>query len=675
MSSKVPPQLDDVSKEWTPNVTPIQPSKVGAFSNTGTEQLKTTLDIHVQPRIDFKSCNYLDKDFVDQLLDAFDDNRLLWFVGATYSGLSLGDLYFTFTKFQELYPDHPRLGEIENAKSIIRKDQWNNYSISAKLYNFILTHDIIESSLQPSFKVEKRRRALQEAQEQMVKDAAKLAVDQENSRLAQGRALLDADVEYQKMKNQSISYFYEHTHVELNFDLISIIRHFGWQDLWNGKLDSILKDPSTSNVQILSLLPDVMKFDREFIDMILLIHNYWKIDNYRNHPQIVLDTEWITDLYAGILQHNLDFWRKNYDAMNRLFNDHERFNLFISSHIEEDFSLRNQTYEKYKSQYVSQSEKDFLHSLNFNAGSGEIDQELFLTAMLAETSSKEQVAKSYRWTNISKETTHRKRTIDLHDAIPAIRSWFHDTEKFAERYEYWQKDVTMDIQKIMVHYEIEFGTAFLIYKMEYLRHHHSEYFAPADNDEVRYFSEQQWYKHNFLIDELIVLRQYQAWYGSSINEYLRGTTNSNNNIARLLSDKLSSLIDKNTLQKEICLYRIVYGDAAILWKSLKEWDSYCDHGFTSTSFSARFPQKMLEKGYEGILLKITAPVGTPYVNMEEHFSGWRAEVKWAIVGTSMAHYTNQDEIVLQKNTTFEITKIYPNEQWTLVYEVKIVLPW
>ena len=140
-------------------------------------------------------------------------------MGSKYSNFSEGDLYFIFTKLQEAYPNHPRLEEIKQAKEAISNNKWQILK-SRKIYD-------LTSYLQPSSEVRERRDDMKKYHARRISYAAELAKDKENRRLAEGKALLDKDGIYQKIKNEFITYFNELSRVEINVHLVYMMKHFG----------------------------------------------------------------------------------------------------------------------------------------------------------------------------------------------------------------------------------------------------------------------------------------------------------------------------------------------------------------------------------------------------------------------------------------------------------------
>lgn len=481
---------------WVKNhSTPTGDSLIANFKDAGKDYLPQEL------RIDVKTLNFLDPSLVDNFLDAFKDNSLMWYIGSYYKWFSTGDLYWLFGKCIELYPHHPRRSEIEKSRSIIVKHLSPH-----------LSHSNLSAYLMPQSWIEKKRDVLQ------------------------------------------------------------------------------------------------------------------KIWSYIRREEITDATE-----------------------VNQLADDFSRF----------------------KSMYSQQSSESFLEKLTFKVtNTTSHKDEIELLAIIDANIWKDRSKNIYDWVVLQKEREYSlNRYIDLHYDIPTISNWFNHTEKFDDHYEFGQASVTFEVKKIMVRYGLDFTTAFLIYRIEFLKKHDSEYFTRSTSLDTDVFSQTQNYDANIPKDELIALRQYQTWYVSYINYMLRTQWSKKNNIATILTNRVSAAIERNKLQHATTLYRLVYRDWIKQWENKKVWDTIIDLWFTSTSHTEKFWKKSI-KDYKWIVIKIYSPVWTPYAHMEEHFS-WGSTIVGGLWWWRY-NYTNQDEILLQKWTKYRINKIYPNEDWVMMYEVSII---
>ena len=623
-----------------------------------------------ETKTNFIELNYLDPKIVDKILDSFTDNYINGFIWEKYSNFSEWDLYYTFTKFQELYPNHPRIEEVKQRK----REMFTRLQKSIGYPN-------TEAYLKPSSAVKSRRENLNSQKiqaEEVAKEKEKMVTDRARESLLQ-------DTQYQERKGDLMKRLSQTPRLDDRLYYLtrgikqreSSWKEATWWDIVSLKLDT---NPNLTNKQILESLPENLKADQELIDFILLLYNYSKTDC----PGKTFDYEWISTKYnKPALEKNFDYF------INKKIPQHIKgqyewdynklFELFTSQNIDEVIRVKQKEYEDCKQNYSEESDNYFFQSLNCNGADKSSSPDMLLQAMIDSNIRENKPMKDYHWTPITREKTHSKDILDreyLVDDIVTLRKRYEETEDFSSSdknrrlTEEVLANATNDIKKIMVHYGIEFKTALLIYKLELLKSQKSKFFSPADNTEVQEFSSKQWYNRDLPIDELIALRQYQTWYVSYINGLLRTWDTKNSNVANLLIDKVSSAIERNKLQEETTLYRIVYNDWVDLRNGKKVWDISLETAFVSTSFTDRYQKEQSEKRSNSIVLEISAPPGTSYINMEEHFSGWTT-IAWGL-DSRIYRYTGQDEILLQKNTTFEVTDISTNEQGQTVYKVKII---
>jgi hypothetical protein len=603
-------------------------------------------------KIDIKTADLLSPIFFDKILKNLNDNELFWFLWWDFKwNFNAWDLYYLLSQLEKRYPDHPEKDKIKQTKEKI-------YKHKTQILRYQNIYDVM-SHLQPSLELKKRREDL-ENQEIYIKEFA------EKDKFEEWKNRLLQDQEYQKLRKLYISTFHDRKDVEINFYITKIIEHFGWK--LEKSSEEIFWNPYLKNTEILALLPEDLYYDEEFIDLFLLINNFTKFRSY----EADVDTYWLSQKYPPkIIEENFNFI-KTHETIHKVIKDHHiLFDLFISENMKEKINKIMEKRDARIAQFRNQTEEAFFDELSFsNPEKDALLDDIELNAILHVFSGNNQPISQYHWISLQQEWFYSPvANIDLHDNIPAIQARFNDTEKVDYFYRFGQKNTTLDIKKIMIRYGLKFNTAFLIYKLEFLNKYPSAFFSPSPRQEVSDFTQQQWFQNTYTRDELVSLRQYQTGSVSYLNGFLRTGKTKNPNITNILLENISSAIEKNKLKEETILYRQIYREWINQRKDKKIWDKFYEKGFPSTSFTDRF-QKIMKKDYGGILLKITAPAGTPYVHMDWLFSwGWTYITG---LGSKYYNYANQDEILLQKNTNFEITNIIKNEDWTDVYEVKII---
>ena len=324
-------------------------------------------------------------------------------------------------------------------------------------------------------------------------------------------------------------------------------------------------------------------------------------------------------------------------------------------------------------------EQDFFQSLYLSGSGNGNAWKLSVYDIMKQNERKDRSLNTYRGVLLEKEVDYFQWNLNLWSNYftyykSNIETWFSHTEKFRlpGTLDRQVEEAISDIKIIMVNYWVNFDTAFLMYKIEFLKIHKSEFFSSTNNQEVKNFSERNWYNPDLLSkDDLILLRMFQTWASHSINKFKResDTNVEQKNKANILQGTISSVIDKNQLKEPTTLYRIVYDDGVDVRKGKKVWDVVVDNWFVSTSFTDNFQNLESSRRPNSIILKINAPEWTSYINMGEHFSWWETVIK-----SVTYKYTGQDEIVLQSGTTSKITNIYTNKRWVPVYEVDIINP-
>lgn len=108
-------------------------------------------------KIDFKAANYMDKGFVDEVLDGITITSFLGSLPHKFNNYSQWDLYFILTKFQEIYPDHSRKEEIKQAKENIESHTKKIAEYNSTKY-LSYWKDIYDWILKPSSEVTQRRK-------------------------------------------------------------------------------------------------------------------------------------------------------------------------------------------------------------------------------------------------------------------------------------------------------------------------------------------------------------------------------------------------------------------------------------------------------------------------------------------------------------------------------------
>lgn len=139
---------------------------------------------------------------------------------------------------------------------------------------------------------------------------------------------------------------------------------------------------------------------------------------------------------------------------------------------------------------------------------------------------------------------------------------------------------------------------------------------------------------------------------SVYNNYLRGKITDSDLLDdpekfREMIDTITSALDKAETDREYVTFRGIYagaiGDSPPVLADLQVGDSFQDKAFVSTSLDAHTASGWA-RGPEGVLFRITIPEGSHA----------------AYVSALGIVARTEDEMLIQRNSTFEVTKVTPN---------------
>lgn len=134
---------------------------------------------------------------------------------------------------------------------------------------------------------------------------------------------------------------------------------------------------------------------------------------------------------------------------------------------------------------------------------------------------------------------------------------------------------------------------------------------------------------------------------SRYNDYLRGKIDILEDRDKDVIDRITSALNKAETDREYVTFRGIYagaiGDSPPVLADLQVGDSFQDKAFVSTSLDAHTASGWA-RGPEGVLFRITMPEGSHA----------------AYVSALGIVARTEDEMLIQRNSTFEVTKVTPN---------------